>query len=292
MILSMTGFGHAKKEIAGKIIHVEIKSLNARSSEMRCKLPLNFMDREMELRKKVLDSMQRGKIDITITVEGFSEEDSLLVNASAFKKYYKEISKIMSDLGAVQGDIIQGILRIPSVLTQESLVADDEEWQSIEVVIDEALENILNFRIQEGKTLADDCIAKVKNIEHHLKNIEPFEVGRIQKIKDKLKKNMLEFGQNMQVDQNRYEQEILYYLEKLDINEEKVRLAQHCSYFYDELKTNDGLQKGRKLSFIAQEIGREINTIGAKAQDSDIQQLVVMMKDELEQLKEQLANVL
>ncbi|MEZ4910554.1 MAG: YicC/YloC family endoribonuclease [Saprospiraceae bacterium] len=291
MILSMTGYGQAKKEIDGKIISVEIKSLNARSTEMRCKLPVNFSDREMELRKRVLDSLQRGKIDITISIDGFSDEDSLFVNAAAFKKYYREVKSIVDDLGIQEGDIIQAIMRIPSVLSLDPMSADESEWHDVESVVDDALVKINEFRIQEGKVLEVDMKERVNHIEKYLKGVGKFEAGRLEKIKERLRKNMSDFAQNQQVDQNRYEQEILYYLEKLDINEEKVRLAQHCNYFFEELKT-DEVQKGRKLSFIAQEIGREINTIGAKAQDSDIQQLVVMMKDELEKLKEQLANIM
>ena len=291
MILSMTGYGHSKKEIEGKIISVEIKSLNARSSEMRCKLPANFADREMDLRKRVMDSLQRGKIDITISIDGFSDDESLFVNAAAFKKYYREVNQIVHELGIQGGDIIQAIMRIPSVLSLDPMVADESEWHQVETVVDDALIKINEFRIQEGNVLEEDMKDKVRNIDKYLKGVATFEAGRIEKIKERLRKNMSEFVQNQQVDQNRYEQEILYYLEKLDINEEKVRLAQHCNYFFEELKT-DEIQKGRKLSFIAQEIGREINTIGAKAQDSDIQQLVVMMKDELEKLKEQLANIM
>ena len=255
MILSMTGFGQGKENYSGKVIRVEIKSLNARSTEIRCKLPAAFRDREMDIRKKVLDALQRGKLNIA------------------------------------DGDILQSILRIPNVIGQNDELADDEAFVVLNLAIDDAILSIKKFRVDEGEVLKADLIERVQNIESHLKSIEPLEAGRIDKIKDRLKKNMEDFASKLQVDHNRYEQEILYYIEKLDINEEKVRLSQHCIYFMDELETKDD-QKGRKLSFIAQEIGREINTIGAKAQDSEMQQYVVMMKDELEKLKEQLANIL
>jgi uncharacterized protein (TIGR00255 family) len=177
------------------------------------------------------------------------------------------------------------------VIGQNDELADDEAFVVLNLAIDDAILSIKKFRVDEGEVLKADLIERVQNIESHLKSIEPLEAGRIDKIKDRLKKNMEDFASKLQVDHNRYEQEILYYIEKLDINEEKVRLSQHCIYFMDELETKDD-QKGRKLSFIAQEIGREINTIGAKAQDSEMQQYVVMMKDELEKLKEQLANIL
>jgi uncharacterized protein (TIGR00255 family) len=287
----MTGFGHSKAEINGKVIRVEIKSLNARSTEIRCKLPNAYRDREMDLRKKVIDALQRGKLDLTITLDGFSDEENAFINADAFKKYFKELNALRQELNITEGDILQSILRIPNVVGQNEDMADDEEWTIVEKTIDEAIVNIKKFRADEGLVLRADLLERVKCIEQHLKSIEPFEQARLDRIKDRLKKNMEEFVINQQVDQNRYEQEILYYIEKLDINEEKVRLSQHCIYFKDELDAKDD-QKGRKLSFIAQEIGREINTIGAKANDSDIQQYVVMMKDELEKLKEQLANIL
>ncbi|MCZ2102060.1 MAG: YicC family protein [Chitinophagales bacterium] len=291
MIMSMTGFGHASTELNGKVIRVEIKSLNARNTEIRCKLPNVYRDREIDLRKKVIEVLERGKFDLTITSDGFSDEENTFINADAFKKYYQELNVLRTELNIVEGDILQSILRIPNVIGQNEGLADDEEWEAISVVIDEALHRIKQFRQDEGSILADDLLERVKNIELFLKDIEPLEAKRIDRIKDRLRKNMEEFAANHQVDQNRYEQEILYYIEKLDINEEKVRLGQHCNYFRDEMKA-DGVQKGRKLSFIAQEMGREINTIGAKANDSDVQQCVVMMKDELEKLKEQLSNIL
>ena len=275
MILSMTGFGHSKTEYNGKVIRVEIKSLNARSTEIRCKLPNSYRDREMDLRKRVIDALQRGKLDLTITVDG----------------YFRELNMLREELNITEGDILQSVLRIPNVIGQNEDMADEEEWKLVEKTVDLAITSIKKFRADEGLVLKADLIERIKAIEQNLKSIEPFEIARLDRIKDRLKKNMDEFVVKQQVDQNRYEQEILYYIEKLDINEEKVRLGQHCIYFMEELDHIED-QKGRKLSFIAQEIGREINTIGAKAQDSDIQQFVVMMKDELEKLKEQLANIL
>jgi len=291
MILSMTGFGHSKTEYNGKVIRVEIKSLNARSTEIRCKLPNSYRDREMDLRKRVIDALQRGKLDLTITVDGFSDEENAFINADAFRKYFRELNMLRQELNITEGDILQSVLRIPNVIGQNEDMAEEEEWKLVEKTVDLAITSIKKFRADEGLVLKADLIERVKAIEQNLKSIEPYEIARLDRIKDRLKKNMDEFVVKQQVDQNRYEQEILYYIEKLDINEEKVRLGQHCIYFMEELDHIED-QKGRKLPFIAQEIGREINTIGAKAQDSDIQQFVVMMKDELEKLKEQLANIL
>jgi len=287
----MTGFGHARAEMSGKIIRVEVKSLNSRSTEIRCKLPSIYRDREIDLRKKVIDALQRGKFDLVITLDGFSDEENSFINRDAFIKYYQELNSIRRELNIADGDILQSILRIPNVIGQNEGLAEDEEWEIVNSVIDEAIVNIKKFRQDEGRILAEDLLLRVSNIELYLKGIEPFEAQRLDRIKERLRKNMEEFAVKQQVDQNRYEQEILYYIEKLDINEEKVRLGQHCNYFREEMKGADE-QKGRKLSFIAQEMGREINTIGAKANDSDVQQCVVMMKDELEKLKEQLSNIL
>lgn len=287
----MTGFGHSKCELSGKVIRVEIKSLNARSTEIRCKLPNAYRDREMDLRKKVIDDLQRGKIDVTITLDGFSDEENAFINADAFRKYYRELNQLRQELSITEGDILQSVLRIPNVIGQNDDLADDTEWAMVENIVDQALAGVKKFRADEGLALRNDLLERIRYIENHLRDIAPFEGPRLERIKERLRKNMEEFVTNQQVDQNRYEQEILYYIEKLDINEEKVRLGQHCVYFRKELDGNDP-QKGRKLSFIAQEIGREINTIGAKAQDPEIQQLVVMMKDELEKVKEQLANIL
>ena len=226
MILSMTGFGHSKAEINGKVIRVELKSLNARSTEIRCKLPNSYRDREMDLRKKVIDSLQRGKLDLTVTLDGFSDEENTFINADAFRKYYKELNALRQELEITEGDILQSVLRIPNVIGQNEELADDAEWHLVEQTLDEAIVNIKKFRADEGLVLKADLIERIKMIDQHLKAIEPYEVVRLDRIKDRLKKNMEEFAMKQQVDQNRYEQEILYYIEKLDINEEKVRLSQ------------------------------------------------------------------
>jgi uncharacterized protein (TIGR00255 family) len=290
MIVSMTGFGQSKVDFNGKVIRVEIRSLNARATEVRCKLPGAYRDREMELRKKVLDTLQRGKIELTISADGIESDEGTVIDAKAFKKYYKELLALKQELNIPDGDILQSILRIPNVVGQNEVLADDDEWAIVDKCVDEAIVEIQKFRLAEGEVLKTDLLERIDMIEKNMRAIENFEGRRILRIKERLKKSLEDLA-SQQVDQNRFEQEVLYYLEKLDINEEKVRLGQHCQYFREELKVTEE-QKGRKLSFIAQEMGREINTTGAKAQDSDIQQHVVIMKDELEKLKEQLANIL
>jgi uncharacterized protein (TIGR00255 family) len=287
----MTGFGQAKAEYNDKVIRIEIKSLNARATEIRCKLPSAYRDREIDIRKKIMDNLQRGKLELSISLEGYSDENNSYIDAAAFKKYYRELANLKEELNIHDGDILQSILRIPNVIGQNDELADDDEWNFVENCLDEAIKDIQRFRIAEGDVLKKDLLERVSMIEKNLKSIEPFEARRLEKIKERLRKNLDEFMSNQHIDHNRFEQEIIYYMEKLDINEEKVRLIQHCQYFKEETFINEE-QKGRKLSFIAQEMGREINTMGAKAQDSDIQQYVVLMKDELEKLKEQLANIL
>lgn len=290
MLLSMTGFGYGKREYNGKTIQVEIKSLNARTTEIRCKLPNNYRDKEMDVRKQVVDFLQRGKLDVTISTDDTNTEEGSIINKALFRRYFKELSELKAELGIHEGDILQSILRIPNVMGTNEELVHDEEWDVVTLAIQDALEAIQQFRAAEGQGMRDDLIERIRAIEALLKNVEAVEGDRITRIRERLRKNMEDFVQNQAVDQGRFEQEILYYMEKLDINEEKVRLAQHCQYFIEELNSKEE-QKGRKLAFIAQEIGREINTLGAKAMDSDLQQCVVMMKDELEKLKEQLANI-
>lgn len=291
MIISMTGFGQAKTEHKGRIIRVEIRSLNARATEVRCKLPNLYRDREMDLRRHLIDELVRGKIECTIVIEGLDSEDGIYVNTDIFKKYYEQISALSAELNIPHGDILQTIMRIPNVIGQDETLADDEEWTAVESAIKDAITSIKSFRLEEGNVLSTDLVNHIQTIERLQFEIQTYEPNRMERVKERLRRSMEEYINNQQVDQNRFEQEIIYYLEKLDINEEKVRLAQHCQYFIDEMKSKED-QIGRKLSFIAQEIGREINTMGAKAQDSDIQQRVVIMKDELEKIKEQLANIL
>lgn len=288
----MTGFGQGLSYFGQKTIRVEIRTLNARTTEARSRVPNAYRDKEMELRKLLMDELQRGKIDLTISIEEDVEDNAgSMLNQALFIKYFQELSSLKKDLGIEGGDMIQAVLRIPNVMVNFEELAQDEEWQKALEAVHMALQELKKFRKTEGAILLNEMKTGVHRIEKYLKEIAPLEEGRLARLREKLKKALDEFMVNQTVDHNRFEQELIYYIEKLDITEEKVRLAQHCIYFMEELENKEE-QKGKKLGFIAQEMGREINTLGAKAQDSEMQLLVVNMKDELEKIKEQLANIL
>lgn len=290
MILSMTGFGRAKGNYKDASINVEIKSLNGKMFDLRSRIPVNLKSKEVELRNIVIEHAHRGKFDLTVTVEGGEGEGEYMLNRKAFAYYLKEIKELSAEHDLATGELFQTILRIPNVISTTTSEADQEEWDAIRSVIFDALEQLQQFRITEGKTLFDDLQHRVNTIQSLLVDVTPHEDARIETLKERFRKNLKDFFTSEQVDRNRFEQELVYYTEKLDINEEKVRLDQHCTYFLEILKS-DTIEVGKKLGFIAQEMGREINTLGAKAQEKNIQRIVVSMKDELEKIKEQLANV-
>ena len=291
MILSMTGYGKSSAQYLDKVIGVEIKSLNGKSSDIRMRLPNNIKEKEIILRKQIIKSALRGKFDFTLKIGSETGGEEFSLNKDLFKKYAEELKALQSDLGGISGDMLQAVMRIPNVVGAIEGELDDEEWKVIERVTNEALEMLHNFRKQEGEVLKQDLEKRVNSIHQKLKEVEPMEEARISALRGRMQKNLDQYMKEENVDKNRFEQEVLFYLEKLDITEEKVRLAQHCEYFLNTLNNAD-TEKGKKLAFISQEIGREINTLGAKAQQSDIQQLVVTMKDELEKIKEQLANII
>lgn len=289
MILSMTGFGKAEGEFQNKTITADIKSLNGKTSDIRVKSPNNYRSKEILIRNAVMEKALRGKLDINITVSSEDEGDYGL-NVNLFKKYHRDLISLQNELNYESEDLFSAILRIPNVVNLEEKEIDDAEWNAVLATLDTALNDLNEFRRKEGKALEKDLTDNIEIIQDRLLAIEPYETNRIDKLKTRLQKNLLEFLGSDKVDHNRFEQEVVFYIEKLDINEEKVRLSQHCKYFLEVIHS-DEIDVGKKLSFISQEIGREINTLGSKAQDSDIQQLVVQMKEALEQIKEQLANV-
>lgn len=291
MILSMTGYGKSSDQFKDKVIGVEIKSLNGKSSDIRMRLPNNIKEKEVLLRKQIIKSAIRGKFDFTLKIGSEMGGEEFSLNKDLFKKYAQEIQNLQAELGTDSGDILQAVMRIPNVVGAIEGELDVAEWAVIEKVTGEALQMLHNFRLQEGEVLRVDLENRVKTIAQKLKDVEPMEESRISNLRDRMHKNLSQFMNEESVDKNRFEQEVLHYIEKLDITEEKVRLAQHCEYFLNTLNSKD-IEKGKKLGFISQEIGREINTLGAKAQQSDIQQIVVTMKDELEKIKEQLANII
>lgn len=289
MLLSMTGYGRSVKSYNNKEISVEIKSLNGKTSDLRLRVPSNFKEKELDIRKMIMEGCMRGKLEAQVVVSSAHGEEEYGLNKDLFKKYLAELSEMAMPNDS--SDYLQSILRIPNVVKAELKDLDEKEWEIIREVTIDALKNIRAFRKEEGDVTKVDFTTRVNSIMSHLESVEPFEKERVEKLKLRLKSKLEEFLTNEKVDPNRYEQEIIYYLEKLDINEEKVRLSQHCKYFL-EILNNEADAKGKKLGFIAQEMGREINTLGAKAQNAEIQQHVVGMKDELEKIKEQVLNII
>lgn len=293
MTRSMTGFGKADVMVNGKKIIAEIKTLNSKQLDLSTFRITNFYkEKELEIRNILAQSIQRGKVDFFITIEKEVVSSSPTINKEVFKSYLDQIKNISNDLETpLQNEpLIQTILRLPEVFNIQSEEVSDEEWNALFACIDLAISNLNIFRDQEGKITEKDLISKVELIAELLLQVTPFEAERVDTVRARIKENLEKFGSDLNIDRNRFEQEVIYYLEKFDINEEKVRLSNHCQYFIDTLKESEPV--GRKLGFIAQEMGREINTLGSKANHAEIQKIVVRMKDELEKVKEQLLNVL
>lgn len=292
MLLSMTGYGRATGSFGGKTIFVEVRALNSKLTDLKMRLPADYKEKEIELRKLITDHAERGKLDVIVDVQSADGAALVSLNESLFRGYYRELTRLSTELGLPQNDILPTIMRIPNVVAAATGEVDEEEWEAICKVVTSALDHLKTFRRQEGRALESDLRLRVANILIYLSDVTPFEQERFTRMRERLRNNMEEaFGKD-NLDTNRFEQEILYYLEKMDITEEKVRLEQHCKYFIEQVENKSGQSAGRTLNFISQEMGREINTLGAKAYDADIQRLVVQMKDELEKVKEQLANVL
>jgi uncharacterized protein (TIGR00255 family) len=291
MIKSMTGFGKAEFEVNNKKFTIEIKSLNSKQVDINTRIPAIYREKDIEIRKELSDKLERGKIDFNIYVESLGDESNSKINEPILKSYFKQLSKISADLNlATDHSTLQAALRLPDVVKTEYQTLDEEEWEIIIKNIRKAIADIDKFRVQEGDALKIDILKSIDLIQSLLVQIEPFEGLRIESLRTRLTENLDKLSLNGNVDKNRFEQELIFYLEKLDINEEKVRLANHCEYFMDTVA--EPVPTGKKLAFISQEIGREINTIGSKANNTEIQRIVVQMKDYLERVKEQLLNVL
>jgi uncharacterized protein (TIGR00255 family) len=291
MIKSMTGFGKAEFEVNNKKITIEIKSLNSKQIDINTRTPALYREKDIVIRKALSEKLTRGKVDFNIYVENLGEESNSKINEPILKGYYDHLSKISADLNlSVDHTTLQAAMRLPDVVKTEYETLDEKEWDTIYINILKALDDINDFRRNEGIALETDISVNVKSIKQLLSEIEPFEEQRIKILKSRLTDGLNGLKLNGNVDENRFEQELIFYLEKLDINEEKVRLANHCDYFFETLK--QPVSSGKKLGFISQEIGREINTIGSKANETNIQRIVVQMKDHLERVKEQLLNVL
>ncbi len=291
MLYSMTGYGKAEGAYGGRNYIIDIRSLNGKSTDIRMKIPSQFKSKEIPLRSHILDQVHRGKIDVSIQTISVDDIADHGLNMNLLQKYYDQLQAFATSNNLPPQDFLQTIIRIPNIIVSNEEEVTDEEWNHITTIVDRAVAELNKFRQDEGKSLSDDLTARVKNIMDLQKEILPFEEQRNEDLHNRLFKQIEDYQSNDNIDKNRLEQEVIYYLEKLDIHEEKVRLDQHCQYFLKELQS-DSFQMGKKLNFISQEMGREINTMGSKAQQGDIQRIVVRMKVELDQIKEQLANVL
>lgn len=290
MIQSMTGFGKAAVEFPAKKITVEVKSLNSKQLDLSARIPSIYKEHELAVRGLISHRLERGKVDFAIYIENTGKETTSQINQNVLESYYNQIVETSGKLNiALPADWFQVLLRLPDALKYEAQEADEEEWKGVLDTINKALDQLNDFRKQEGAMLEKLFEQKLKNITSLLSDIEQYEAERVEKVKARIIEALQKI-ENFDYDKNRFEQEMIYYIEKLDINEEKSRLSNHISYFLQTLKDDSG--QGKKLGFICQEIGREINTMGSKSNHAQMQQIVVQMKDELEQIKEQVLNVL
>ncbi len=285
MIYSMTGYGKSILQLPTKKISIELKSLNSKSLDLNTRMPSIYREKELDIRKLLADKLERGKIDFSIYVEMTAEDTSTQINAPVVKQYINQLKKV------VDGDdmeLLKMAVRFPDALNTVREEIDETEWKTIETEIKIAIENINNYRLDEGKVLEAEFLKRIAIIDKLLEKVITMDTERIDGVRERLTKGIEELKEKY--DENRFEQELVYYIEKFDITEEKVRLKNHLDYFIEAINSTDS--NGKKLGFISQEIGREINTIGSKSNYAPMQQLVVQMKDELEKIKEQLLNVL
>jgi uncharacterized protein (TIGR00255 family) len=287
----MTGYGRAEATFKDKTILVEVKSLNGKQFDLRLNIPFMLKPYEVEIRNKLNESLLRGSVESTITIKSNGISKPVTVNKELAKSYYQPIVELADELGIPKENILSTLLKMPDVVSSSSEILTEEEWKQIQDLLQEAINALIHHRLEEGKSVEKDLLERVAAIEMHQAAIEKFEPNRRVKIKEGLVKLLEQHVGPDKYDNNRLEQELIYYIEKIDISEEKVRLNNHCTYFKTVLKEAEA-SKGKKLSFILQEMGREINTTGSKANDMDMQKSVILMKDELEKAKEQILNVL
>lgn len=289
MLKSMTGYGKATLEIDNKKVTIEVKSLNSKQLDLSTRLPNVYREKELIVRNEIKKELNRGKIEMNIFVESVGSEKEVTVNLPIINEYFKQLSTVCDEHNLSRENLLQTIMRLPDTLKVEYQELDEKEWDIIFDGVVSALKEINEFRTQEGEALEKDIFARLQNIVDLSLEVPKYEQDRIEVVKSRLRDKLNELTEKS-IDENRFEQELIYYLEKFDVTEEKVRLSQHCAYFIETAKTEE--MAGKKLGFIAQEIGREINTLGSKANDTNIQKLVIQMKDELEKIKEQILNVL
>ena len=289
----MTGYGKAECKLKDKTVSIELKSLNSRQLEIHSKLPGIYREKDLELRNIIASMLKRGKVELLITIEYSDEKRASLINTDTVKSYYKQLKSINDDLDIKESEpLLQAIMRLPEVLAPVNEEVGSEEWDTVIKSFHDSVRELDRFRIQEGDMIGKDFAGRVAAIGDYLKQVSKFEEQRIDNIRKRLRESLNELPGKENVDPARFEQELIFYLEKFDITEEKTRLTNHCKYFLKVMKDNNEEPVGKKLGFITQEMGREINTIGSKANDFDIQKLVVNMKNELEKIKEQLNNIL
>jgi uncharacterized protein (TIGR00255 family) len=289
----MTGFGKAQASFQNKTIIVEVRSLNSQKGiDLSLKFSTQFREQEYALRNLISEKLQRGKIDVYITIEKEDHTPEVLLNKRIIKAYYTELKQIAEELGAPIDNLLSSVLQLPEVAASTNEESDENEWKAVEAAIITAIDDLNRFRADEGKILAADMLKRIERIETYSAEVRVIDKTRISEIKTRLQTNVEAAVGKDKIDPNRLEQELLYYMEKLDITEELTRLKAHCDYVKNIMADNKEEQKGRKLNFISQEIGREINTLGSKANYASMQKIVVDMKDELEKIKEQVNNIL
>ncbi|MBQ3634793.1 MAG: YicC family protein [Bacteroidales bacterium] len=305
MIYSMTGYGKATVELPSKRVIIEVKGLNSKQLDIAAKVPTLYREKEMEMRGLIAQRIKRGKIDFNIYLERHQTDDMANIDIELAAKYYEQIKELNKRLGfhdqilwegerealaTYETQTVKALLSLPDVVHSEQQELDEDEWKHVRAGVEEAIDHFVDFRRQEGAALDKDLRQRIDLIKSYSLEVPKYETERVEKIKARITSNIEEVVAKDRIDQNRLEQELIYYIEKLDINEEKVRLANHLEYFLSTMDKED--EAGKKLGFIAQEMGREINTLGSKANQAEMQRLVVQMKDELEKIKEQVLNVL
>ena len=288
MIHSMTGYGKSVLHLSDKKVTIEIKSLNSKNLDLNVRIPSYYRVKELTVRKELASKLVRGKVDFSIYIEMTADETSTTVNKGVVSEYMQQLRNVVQTGSSNDVELLKMAVRMPDALKTEREELDEDEWAQISVNIQKAIKDIIQYRIDEAASLEKDFKLRIENIQSYLEEVKSFDGARISHVKERLKKAIDDL--KVQTDENRFEQELIYYLEKLDINEEKVRLANHLTYFLQELGTEDS--NGKKLGFIVQEIGREVNTIGSKANFAPMQKAVIQMKNELEKIKEQVLNVL
>ena len=287
----MTGFGKASGDFSNKIISIEIKSLNSKQADITSKISGIYKEKELEIRNEVTQRLERGKIEITLGVDNSERDCPNLLNKGLIMSYLTQIQKLADEMQMpMPTNVLETVLRLPDTLKTDVYELSQQEWTEVRKILNQAIDVLQTFRCQEGKILDEFFRVKINNIAALLQQIPQYEQQRIEKVRERMTNELATLSESIDFDKNRFEQEMIFYIDKLDINEEKLRLSSHLNYFIETLDCE--ISQGKKLGFIAQEIGREINTLGSKANHSQMQKIVVMMKDELEQIKEQILNVL